>query len=131
MKAFYISAVGGKTVLEKRDVPQPQPNAGQVLVKVKAVGLNRGEFIVGGLVKAGAAKPAGNEAAGGGVEGGERSGLRAGQRVVGRCPGAVAQDALVDEREAIPGPADLSWGETAASPPALMGRAEMLIQQGK
>jgi len=131
MKAFYISAVGGKTVLEKRDVPQPQPNAGQVLVKVKAVGLNRGEFIVGGLVKAGAAKPAGNEAAGEVVEGGERSGLRAGQRVMGRCPGAFAEYALMDEREAIPVPANLSWEEAASIPLTFMVVHDMLIEQGK
>ena len=57
MKAFFIQAADGKTRLERRDVPQPSAGPGQVLIRVRAAGLNRGEFIVGGLTKAGAAKP--------------------------------------------------------------------------
>jgi NADPH:quinone reductase len=131
MKAFYISAEGGKTVLEKRDVPRPQPAAGQLLVKVKAAGLNRGEFIVGGLIKAGAAKPAGNEAAGEVVEVGERVSSRAGERVMGRCPGAFAEYALMDAREAIPVPPNLSWEEAASIPLTFMVVHDMLIEQGR
>jgi len=51
MQSFLIKAVDGITVLEKREIPQPQAAPGQLLVKVKAAGLNRGEFIVGGLTK--------------------------------------------------------------------------------
>src|SRR5258708_40131577 len=110
MKAFYSSAVGGKTVLEKRDVPQPQPNAGQVLVKVKAVGLNRGEFIVGGLVKAGAAEPAGHEAGGGGGGGGGRSGPGARPGRVGPRPRPWSGGAPVGGGEGGPGAREPVWG---------------------
>jgi NADPH2:quinone reductase len=126
MKAFYIHAVEGKTRLEARDVPQPSPGPGQLLIRVRAAGLNRGEFIVGGLTKAGAAKPAGNEAAGE-VVGGRRDG----ERVMGRCPGAFAEYALMDEREAIPVPPNLSWEEAAAIPLAFMVVHDMLIEQGR
>jgi NADPH:quinone reductase-like Zn-dependent oxidoreductase len=76
---------------------------------VRAAGLNRGEFIVGGLTKAGAAKPGGQEAAGEVVAVGEGAQGRPGERVMGRCPGAFAEYALMDAREAIPVPAHLSW----------------------
>ncbi len=123
MKAFFIQAADGKTRLERRDVPQPSAGPGQVLIRVRAAGLNRGEFIVGGLTKAGAAKPAGGEAAGEIVGSGER--------VMGRCPGAFAEYALMDAREAIPVPRNLSWEEAAAIPLTFMVVHDMLVEQGK
>jgi len=40
MKALVISRLGGPQVLEIRQVPEPSAEAGQVLVKVEAAGLN-------------------------------------------------------------------------------------------
>ena len=122
MKAFFIQAVDGKAVLEKRDIPEPKAAPGQLLVKVKAAGMNRGELIVGGLIKAGAAKPAGQEAAGEVVGSGER--------VMGRCPGAFAEYALMDAREAIAVPKNLSWEEAASVPLTFMVVHDMLVEQG-
>jgi len=122
VKAFFIQAVDGKAVLEKRDIPEPKAGPGQVLIKVKAAGLNRGELIVGGLIKAGAPKPAGQEAAGEVVGSGER--------VMGRCPGAFAEYALIDAREAIPVPPNLSWEEAASVPLTFMVVHDMLVEQG-
>ena len=123
MRAFYIRAEGGRTRLEAREVPQPVAGPGQVLVKVRAASLNRGEFIVGGLTKPGEAKPAGNEAAGD-VVGTNR-------RVMGRCAGAYAEYALMDAREAIPIPDPLSYEEAAAIPLTFMVVHDMLVEQGK
>lgn len=39
--AMHISAAGGPEVLALREVPVPQPRAGEVLVAVKAAGVNR------------------------------------------------------------------------------------------
>jgi NADPH2:quinone reductase len=44
MKAAVVSVAGGPEVLELRDVPTPVPEPGQVLVRVKAIGLNRSEM---------------------------------------------------------------------------------------
>src|SRR5712671_6156021 len=123
MKAFFIHAEEGRTRLEKREAPQPVPGPGQLLIKVHAAGLNRGEFIVGGLTKAGAAKAAGQEAAG--------EVVGTGQRVMGRCPGGFAEFALMEAREAIAIPANLSWEEAAAIPLTFTVVHDMLLEQGR
>ena len=65
MKSYWIKAAGNGTELEERDVPVPVPDAGQLLVRVRAAGLNRGELITRGDLHGGAAaRPAGTESAG-------------------------------------------------------------------
>lgn len=44
MKAIVVEQAGGPEVLQIRDIPQPEPRAGWVLIKVKAFGLNRSEM---------------------------------------------------------------------------------------
>src|SRR6266852_6781822 len=124
MRAYFLEVSGPETRLALRDVPVPEEAAGQVLVRVRAAGLNRGEFIVGhGRAKPGAARPAGNEAA--------AEVVRTGERVMGRCPGAFAEYALMDAREAIAVPARLSWEEAAAIPLTFMVVHDMLVAQGQ
>ena len=123
MKAYFLESVGKETRLDLREVAQPQPAAHQVLVRVRAAGLNRGEFIAGhGLTPPGAARPAGQEAAGEVVASGER--------VMGRAPGAFAEYALIDKREAIPIPAGLSFEQAASIPLTFMVVHDMLVEQG-
>src|ERR1700739_691805 len=43
MKAVRFDEYGPVEVLEVREVPVPEPGPGQVLIKVKAVGINPGE----------------------------------------------------------------------------------------
>jgi NADPH2:quinone reductase len=40
MKAVVVTRSGGPEVLEVRDMPDPQPKAGEVVVRVEAVGIN-------------------------------------------------------------------------------------------
>ena len=123
MKAYFIQAGAAGTALELMDVAEPQPASGQLLVRVKAAGLNRGEFIAGhGLTKPGAPKAAGNEAAG--------EVVGTGERVMGRCPGAFAEFALMDRREAISIPLGLSFEEAASIPLTFMVVYDMLVEQG-
>jgi NADPH:quinone reductase-like Zn-dependent oxidoreductase len=114
-------------------VPVPEPAAGQLLLHLHAAGLNRGEIIPGhGLTKPGAAKPAGGEGAGEIVKlGAGVTGFAPGARIMGRCPGAFAEYALMDAREAIAVPERLSWEEAAGIPLTFMVVHDMLIAQGK
>ena len=132
MRAYFIESGANGTRLELREVPQPQASEGKVLVRVRAAGLNRGEFIAGhGLVKPGAARPAGGEAAGEVVGSGARTeGFAKGARVMGRAAGAFAEYALMDAREAIPVPSNLSFEQAAAIPLAFMVVHDMLLEQG-
>src|SRR3954471_697250 len=45
-KAVQFDSYGEVDVLEVRDVPRPVPTAGEVLVEVKATGINPGEAMI-------------------------------------------------------------------------------------
>ena len=132
MKSYWIRDENGTIALEGRELPVPVPQPGEVLLRIRAAGLNRGEFIAGhGLHAAGAAKPCGIEGAGEVAETGTGvANLKTGDRVMGRCRGAFAEFALMDAREAIRVPQSLSWEQAAAVPLAFMTAHDMLIAQG-
>jgi NADPH:quinone reductase-like Zn-dependent oxidoreductase len=64
MRAWWLNTDDTQSRTELREAPVPEPGPRQLLVRVRAAGLNRGEFIIGGLTKAGTAKPLGIEGAG-------------------------------------------------------------------
>ncbi|MGA2393715.1 MAG: zinc-binding dehydrogenase [Candidatus Lustribacter sp.] len=132
MKSYWIKPLGSGTVLEERDVPVPVPAAGQLLVRVHAAGLNRGELITRGDLHGGdAARPAGTESAGE-VErvGPGVTDFAPGERVMATGRGSFAEYVLLDAGLAIRVPDALTWEEAACTPLAFLVAHDMLIGQG-
>jgi NADPH:quinone reductase len=120
MRAFFLNPADMS--LELREAPMPKPGPDQLLVRVHAAGLNRGEFLRHGLTKPGAPKVGGTEGAGE-VEG-------TGERVMGRLPASFAEYAVMDKADAITVPQGRSWEEAAAMPLTFLVVYDMLVQQG-
>ena len=132
MKSWWVgSGTGGKTSVELREVSEPKPKAGEVLIKVRAAGLNRGEFIGGYGLAAAAPKPGGIECAGEVAGVGEGvTGFEAGARVMGRASGTFSELALMRASDAILVPERLSWEEAAGATIAYLTAYDMLWPGG-
>ena len=133
MKSWFTASGRDGTTVELRDVPVREPKAGEILARVRAAGLNRGEFIAGhGLTGAGAAKPGGIEAAGEVVKLGEGvTQFKAGDRVMGRASAAFSEFAIYRASDAMPAPARLSWEEAAGASIAYLTAYDMLWPGGE
>lgn len=120
MQAVRVHQFGGPEVLAVEEVPELEPGPGQILLQVKAVGVNPVET----YIRAGtyAAKPPlpytpGADAAGVVVKIGEGVGnRRAGERVyaAGTATGAYAQYALCAESQVYPLPERVTFEQGAA-----------------
>src|SRR2546423_6510988 len=88
-KAVQFDSYGGIDVLEVRDVPRPVPGAGEVLVEVRAAGINISEAVIrsgalDGLFPATFPSGQGSDLAGGVAELGSRvSGFAVGDEGIG------------------------------------------------
>lgn len=133
MYAITLPQWGGTEVLTMSDVPLPALNADEILVKVRAVGLNRADILQRrGLYPppAGASDIPGLELAGQIVEvGAAVTQLQPGQRVFGLVSGgAYADYVAMDAQCALLIPEDWSYEYAAAIPEAFMTADETLFQ---
>jgi NADPH:quinone reductase-like Zn-dependent oxidoreductase len=134
MQSYWMQMTDTETVLDLRETPMPEPAPLQLLVRMYAAALNRGEFLLGhGLHgKPGTWKAIGGEGAGEVVSiGAEVTGFRPGDRVMGRCAGAFSEYALMEAAEAMSVPAGLSWEQAASIPLTFLVSYDMLVLQGR
>jgi len=134
MQSYWMQMTDSDTVLELRESPMPTPGPHQLLVRMHAAALNRGEFLLGhGLHgKPGAWKQIGGEGAGEVASVGNAvTDFRPGDRVMGRCAGAFSQYALMEAAEAIRKPDHLSWEQAASIPLTFLVAYDMLVLRGR
>ncbi len=117
MRAIRVQAPGGAEVLRLEEVPDPVPGAGQVLVDIKAIGVNFIEIYQRtGLYQVPMPHTPGNEAAGVVVAVGPGvTTVRRGDRVASTAfAGAYAERALVSADRLVPLPPGLGFRDAAA-----------------
>lgn len=131
MQAYWTETTRSGAELELRDTPVPEPGPTQLVVRMHAASLNRGEFMAG-HGKPGAAKPAGGDGAGEvAAVGTSVTRFSPGDRVLGRCTGAFAEYALMEAAEAMTVPPGMSWEAAASIPLAFLVAFDMLVLQGR
>jgi NADPH:quinone reductase-like Zn-dependent oxidoreductase len=122
MKAVRIEHYGGLDVLQVQDVPRPEPKKNQVLVKIKATGINPGEASIreGYLEKMFHTEfPSGegSDLAGIVEEVGEGvTAFKKGDEVIGfsHTRGAHAEYAIVEAGNLVFRPANITWAQGGA-----------------
>ncbi|MBL8381802.1 MAG: zinc-binding dehydrogenase, partial [Burkholderiales bacterium] len=132
MQAAQVVAAADGGRVEVREVPTPVAGAGQVLVRVRAAGLNRGEITQARRYRTGAPLPAGVEFAGTvAAVGAGVSAWRAGDNVMGHGAGGQAEYVVADPLALMAAPRGLTWLEAAAFPNVFMTAHDALITNGQ
>ncbi|HUJ96762.1 MAG TPA: zinc-binding dehydrogenase [Stellaceae bacterium] len=131
------AAVVGEKGLEIRDVPRPEPKANEVLVRVRAAGLNRAELAVAAGHRHGTVGGAGTIV---GLEwsgevaavGAEVKGVKPGDRVMCSGSGGYAEYAVCDWGRVSPIPANnMTFPQAATLPVALQTMHDALVSNGR
>ena len=137
MRAAIITRPGGPEVLEVRDVARPEPETGEVLVRIRASALNRADLLQReGRYPAPPGWPAdipGMEIAGEVAARGPATSLwKVGDRVFGIVGGGGnAQFIVTHERTLAAIPENLDWREAAAVPEAFITAHDALVTQAE
>lgn len=133
MKAVVVVPGPAGPELSVRTVPDPEPGPDDLLVAVRAAGLNRADLAraqqhyahravdIAGLELAGEVV-----AVGSGVRG-----FRSGDRVMAMARDAYAERACVDWRIALPVPDGMGWAEAAATPTWFLTAHDAIATNGR
>jgi tumor protein p53-inducible protein 3 len=136
MKAVLVSQTGEAEQMRLELVPQPVPASDELLVKVKAAGLNRADILqrrgqypppigasqILGLEIAGVVEDLGHSC----------TNCKKGDRIFGLLSGGgYAQYAVIHQQMAMPIPARLTFEEAAAIPEAFLTAFQTLVQLGR
>ncbi len=120
MRAAQVVRTTGPSGVEVQDVPEPQPGPGEVLVRVRSVGLSFPDLLLSkGLYQLRPDPPftIGVDLAGDVLVAPDGSGLTAGDRVAAVVPhGAAAELAAVPAGSVLPMPDAMSYDVAAAQP---------------
>jgi NADPH:quinone reductase-like Zn-dependent oxidoreductase len=135
MQAWFTVPGPEGAVFELRETQVPTPGPGQVVVAVRAAGVNRGELIRGAQVRA--SQPAASPARAGGEFAGEIaalgegvSGWKPGDRVMGRTAGSYASHVAASQRALMRIPEGMGWAEAAAIPNVFVTAHDALVTNG-
>ena len=136
MKAVRVPRYGGAEVLEYVDVGQPRPKKGEVLLKVRAAGINYADVQMRlGMYPNGLKPPflAGFEISGEIIAAGEGvDPIRIGQRVMGMAPsGGYAEYVATMDRATLSLPTHFSYAEGAAFPVTYQTAYHALVTCGR
>jgi len=135
MKAIVISKHGSPDVLELSDILDPEPGAGEVLVRVKAAGINFADI----LARLGLYPDAPNPPFTPGLEvsgeiekvGPDVEGFQPGQRLMAMVKsGGYAEKICVPVQNAVPMPAGMDFDQAAALPVNYLTAYHMLVYMG-
>jgi NADPH2:quinone reductase len=134
MRAVQIVSLDGPSAVEAVDIPQPEPNDDQVLIRVRAAGVSFPEVLqTRGLYQLQPELPfvPGSEVAGEVVSAPEGSGLAPGDRVVALVIlGGFAEHAVTQVDMVFPLPDSLSFEQGAAIPLNYMTAHFALVARG-
>src|SRR3977135_4688943 len=131
MKAFIYGANGA----EITDVAKPEPKGTQVLVRVRANGLNRADL---GMTKGHAHGSAGGVGAVLGMEwageiaevGADAKGIKIGDKVMGSGGAAFAEYTLADHGRLFRTPSNINFEDAATLPVALTTMQNAVVTNG-
>ncbi len=136
MKALFT--VPGPTggIFEFRDIPMPVPGAGEVLIKVRASGTNRGELLARPLLRSDnpALRPmrSGSEFAGEIASVGDGvTAWKAGDRAMGRAIGSYAEFTVANQRALMKIPSGMAWPEASSIPNVFVTAHDAIVTNGR
>ncbi len=128
MKTCWIKSDAKSCELEFREMPIPEPKAGEIVIRNYGSSLNRGELIVGSVVHGGPLKLGGGDGAGvvhalgAGV-----TGFKVGDKVFGRVMGGWAEYCVARAEQMLPMPERLTWEQAASVGVAFLTAYELIF----